>query len=120
MHHVTHDKTPKLFIVKGKRQPVVRELPTISWNEFNDGDAFVLDAVDHIFVWNGRQANRLEKLQAAKVRLLRRHVYIFRFGTFRGGNHATFRSNLRSTVQRRLVYVFFYVLQLGQYNVHNA
>ena len=69
MQHVNiNDKTPKLFIVKGKRQPNVRQLSPISWTEFNDGDAFVLDAgVDFIFVWNGAQANRLEKLQASKV-----------------------------------------------------
>ena len=72
LQHVNiNDKTPKLFIVKGKRQPTVRQLTPISWTQFNDGDAFVLDAgVDFIFVWNGQHANRLEKLQASKVRLL--------------------------------------------------
>ena len=65
--HVEHAKTPKLYIVKGKRQPIIRQLPTISWKEFNDGDAFVLDTMTHIFVWTGKNSNRLEKLQAAKV-----------------------------------------------------
>jgi hypothetical protein len=66
---VSHEKEPKLFIVKGKRQPVVRQLASIEWKEFNDGDVFVLDAVQHVYVWTGKQSNRLEKLQGAKVRL---------------------------------------------------
>ena len=69
--HVEHAKTPKLYIVKGKRQPIIRQLPTISWKEFNDGDAFVLDTMTHIFVWTGKNSNRLEKLQAAKVKYTR-------------------------------------------------
>ena len=53
----------------GKRQPTIRQLSPISWTQLNDGDAFVLDSgLDLIFVWNGQQANRLEKLQASKVR----------------------------------------------------
>ena len=62
-----HAKTPKLYIVKGKRQPIIRQLPTIGWSEFNDGDVFVLDTMTHIFVWTGKNANRLERLQASKV-----------------------------------------------------
>ena len=65
--HVEMAKSPKLYIVKGKRQPIIRQLPTISWVEFNDGDVFVLDTMAHIFLWIGRNANKLEKLQASKV-----------------------------------------------------
>ena len=54
---------------KGKRQPMIRQLQPIQWGQINDGDAFCIDAVDFIFVWNGKLANRLEKLQAAKVSL---------------------------------------------------
>ena len=68
LSHVETVKSPKLFIVKGKRQPVIRQLPTISWKEFNDGDVFVLDTMTHIFVWIGKNANRLERLQASKVK----------------------------------------------------
>ena len=69
LSHVETAKSPKLFIVKGKRQPVIRQLPTISWKEFNDGDVFVLDTMSHIFVWIGKNANRLERLQASKVNI---------------------------------------------------
>ncbi len=69
LSHVVEDTTPKLYIVKGKRQPVVRQLPAISWDLMNDGDVFILDARDSdlIFVWVGRNSNRLERLQAAKL-----------------------------------------------------
>ena len=33
----------------------------------NDGDVFVLEAMSHIFIWVGRKANRLERLQGCKV-----------------------------------------------------
>lgn len=66
-HVNVNDKSPKLYIVKGKRQPIIRQLQPINWTQFNSGDVFVLDAVQFIFVWNGNQANRLEKLQAAKL-----------------------------------------------------
>ena len=48
---------------------MIRQLQPIQWGQINDGDAFCIDAVDFIFVWNGKLANRLEKLQAAKVSL---------------------------------------------------
>ena len=46
---------------------MIRQLNPISWSQFNDGDAFVLNAVDYVFVWIGQKANKLEKIHAAKV-----------------------------------------------------
>ena len=46
---------------------MIRQLNPISWSQFNDGDAFVLNAVDYVFVWIGQKANKLEKFHAAKV-----------------------------------------------------
>ena len=68
LSHVTPDLSPKLYIVKGKRQPVVRQMPAIAWSQLNEGDCFVLDTREYFFVWVGRAANRLERLQAAGVR----------------------------------------------------
>lgn len=70
MNHVTEDLSPKLYLIKGKRQPIIRQLSEVGWKVMNDGDCFVLDvtaARGAIFVWSGKHANRLEKLQAAKV-----------------------------------------------------
>ena len=58
---------PQLYIVKGKRQPIVRQLQAVSWAQMNDGDVFVLDSRRFVFVWMGKQSNRLERLQGAKV-----------------------------------------------------
>ena len=46
---------------------MIRQLNPISWSQFNDGDAFVLNAVEYVFVWIGQKANKLEKFHAAKV-----------------------------------------------------
>ena len=46
---------------------MIRQLNPISWSQFNDGDAFVLNAVEYVFVWIGQKANKLEKIHAAKV-----------------------------------------------------
>jgi capping protein (actin filament), gelsolin-like len=60
--------TPRLFRVKGRRAPVMTEMPAISWNNFNTGDCFILDTKDIVFVWTGRNANHMEKISAAKVK----------------------------------------------------
>ena len=54
-------------ILKGKRQPVLRQLADISWAAMNHGDTFILDVRSHIFVWTGKDSNRMERLQASKV-----------------------------------------------------
>ena len=33
----------------------------------NHGDTFILDVRSHIFVWTGKDSNRMERLQASKV-----------------------------------------------------
>nr|XP_018917887.1 PREDICTED: advillin-like [Bemisia tabaci] len=58
---------PRLFQVRGRRSPVLLQMPEISWRFFNSGDAFILDTKDVIFVWIGKFSNSLEKLQAAKI-----------------------------------------------------
>ena len=60
---------------------MIRQLNPISWSQFNDGDAFVLNAVEDVFVWIGKKANKLEKFHAAKVcnipRITDPRYYIF-------------------------------------------
>ncbi|OQV19146.1 Villin-1 [Hypsibius exemplaris] len=44
-----------------------REMREISWQSMNEGDVFVLDTGAIIFVWNGKQANKYEKVQGSKI-----------------------------------------------------
>lgn len=63
--HVEDQTVARMYIVKGKRRPIVKELPGVSWAHMNDGDVFIVDARTVIFVWNGRYANHVEKIQGA-------------------------------------------------------
>jgi len=65
--HVTSEKSPVLYAVKGKRIPVIRHLPAVSWSHMNSGDVFVLDNKTNIFVWTGASSNRHEKMFGAKL-----------------------------------------------------
>ncbi|XP_037086795.1 LOW QUALITY PROTEIN: villin-1-like [Pollicipes pollicipes] len=65
--HVTDDFEPTLYLVKGKRNPVIRQMPAVAWEHFNEGDVLVLDAKQAIYVWTGREANPMEKIQGAKL-----------------------------------------------------
>ena len=67
LSHYVEDKSPKLFHVKGKRKPIVRQMNEISWSVMNRGDSYVLDVPEYnkTIVWRGANSNRFEKLQAA-------------------------------------------------------
>lgn len=36
-------------------------------SSLNDGDVFILELVDTIMQWNGREANRMEKAKALEI-----------------------------------------------------
>lgn len=67
LHHVMDTFEPRLFRVKGRRTPLVRQMPAIAWQHFNRGDVFIIDTNDVIFVWIGSGANSMEKLLATRV-----------------------------------------------------
>ncbi|XP_064475215.1 advillin-like [Ornithodoros turicata] len=56
---------PRMYHIKGKRKPIVQELPSVSWTHMNDGDVFVIYLYHIIFVWNGKFSNYVEKIQGA-------------------------------------------------------
>lgn len=62
-NHVENITKPRLFQVKGKRIPVVKECHELSWASVNTGDVFILDAGSYVFLWSGREANKSEKIQ---------------------------------------------------------
>lgn len=57
----------RLYRVKGKRIPVLTEMPKLSWDFFNSSDVFIIHTPKNIFVWIGRAANAIKKLHATKV-----------------------------------------------------
>lgn len=68
LSHVSSPFEPRLFRVKGRRNPVVSQMPAIKWEHMNKGDVFIVDTKDVVFIWIGRSANNMEKLQATIVR----------------------------------------------------
>ncbi|XP_022109337.1 advillin-like isoform X1 [Acanthaster planci] len=64
--HVERNKhDPKLSKVKGKRN--VRVIPVdLTWDSFNNGDVFILELNQKIYVWCGSKANRQEKLKGGE------------------------------------------------------
>ncbi|QQP51482.1 Uncharacterized protein FKW44_012861, partial [Caligus rogercresseyi] len=74
LNYVERSLLPKLYCVKGKRDPmIIRQVGHICWSEMNSGDVYVLSvrfqdkAEDAIFVWRGSSSNFYEKLNAAKL-----------------------------------------------------
>ncbi|XP_018568811.1 advillin-like, partial [Anoplophora glabripennis] len=57
----------RLYRVKGKRIPVLTEMPKLSWDFFNSSDVFIIHTPKNIFVWIGRAANAIKKLHATKI-----------------------------------------------------
>ncbi|CBY08383.1 unnamed protein product [Oikopleura dioica] len=55
-----------LYQVKGKRRPRLQEVD-IKWDSFNEGDVFILEYKNWLVQWNGKAANRFEKLKACQT-----------------------------------------------------
>lgn len=66
MKHVVDEFEPASYHVKGKRSTVVTEMSAIDWKLMNDGDVYVIDTREIIYVWTGRNSNNMEKIQGAK------------------------------------------------------
>lgn len=54
----------RLYWVKGKRNCRVVEVP-FTVKSLNQGDVFILDASERIFVWNGPHSNNGEKIRVS-------------------------------------------------------
>ena len=60
-----------LFQVKGKRRPRLVEVDC-EWDSFNEGDVFILDYQNWLIQWNGKEANRFEKLKVGYLEKIRK------------------------------------------------
>lgn len=61
-NHVEHTFKKRLLHVKGKHHVRVAEVDMV-WSSFNSGDVFILDLGQVIFVWNGKESSRTERLK---------------------------------------------------------
>ena len=52
--------------VKGRRNIRVQQTK-LAWNAMNSGDVFILDLGLTIYVWNGKDSGRLEKIKGLEV-----------------------------------------------------
>ena len=57
---------PRLLHVKGRRNIRVQQTK-LAWNSMNSGDVFILDLGLTIYIWNGKEAGRLEKIKGLEV-----------------------------------------------------
>ncbi|CAH1117600.1 unnamed protein product [Phaedon cochleariae] len=57
----------RLYRVKGKRIPVLKEMSKVSWDFFNSADIFLMATRKNIFMWTGRAADAVEKLHATNI-----------------------------------------------------
>ena len=60
----------RLFIMNKKnikifRRPRLQEV-NCEWSAFNEGDVFILEFKNWLVQWNGKSANRFEKLKACQ------------------------------------------------------
>lgn len=52
--------------MKGRRNIRVQQT-RLAWSSMNSGDVFILDKGKEIYVWNGKEAGRLEKIKGLDV-----------------------------------------------------
>ena len=57
---------PRLLHVKGHRNIRVQET-LLTWTSMNSGDVFIFDEGLTIWVWNGKEAGRMEKVKGLDV-----------------------------------------------------
>ena len=57
---------PRLLHVKGRRNIRVQQT-RLAWGSMNSGDVFILDLGLEIYVWNGKESGRLEKIKGLDV-----------------------------------------------------
>lgn len=62
-HYTPEVHEPKLYRVHGKRYPRCFEME-VKATSLNQGDSFVLDLNEKLYIWSGSAANKYEKVAA--------------------------------------------------------
>eukprot|EP01095_Lingulamoeba_sp_RSL-Kostka_P008787 TRINITY_DN297_c3_g1_i1.p1 TRINITY_DN297_c3_g1~~TRINITY_DN297_c3_g1_i1.p1 ORF type:complete len:793 (+),score=262.77 TRINITY_DN297_c3_g1_i1:64-2442(+) len=58
---------PRLLQIKGTDEIMVILEVSLNFSSINEGDSFILDAGDFIYVWNGKNANNLEIVKSGLI-----------------------------------------------------
>jgi hypothetical protein len=66
-NHVEQTRQDHIYLVKGKHNVRFTELSSIDWSVMNRFDSFIIDLDKVIFVWNGKNANKSERLQVSGI-----------------------------------------------------
>ncbi|XP_052236637.1 advillin-like isoform X1 [Dreissena polymorpha] len=61
-NHVDNTFKKRLMQVKGKHHVRVQEVD-MSWSSMNSGDVFILDLGQMVYVWNGKDSSRTERMK---------------------------------------------------------
>jgi len=61
-NHVDNTIKPRLLHVKGKSTPRIREIP-MEWGKMNEGDCYIIDVGEALFIWNGKMCSRTERIK---------------------------------------------------------
>ena len=62
-HYYDKEVRNRLYRVKGKRLVRLNELKCMDWSSLNRNGSFLIDFNTVVFIWNGRNTNKLDKLQ---------------------------------------------------------
>ena len=63
-HYYEREFRNRLFRVRGKRLVRLNELNRqFDWSSLNRNESFLLDLNTVVFIWNGRNTNKMDKLQ---------------------------------------------------------
>ncbi len=57
---------PRLLHIKGRRNIRVQQTK-LAWGSMNHGDVFILDLGLKLYLWNGSEAGRMEKMKGLEA-----------------------------------------------------
>lgn len=67
IENIEGNNKTKLYRVKGKRIPIIKEMPNISWDYFTSSGIYLILIPKTLFIWMGRASSITEKLKATEV-----------------------------------------------------
>ena len=60
--HIGYVVVVEIFLIKATKLLTIVKV-SISWSSMNDGDVYILDVGEILFVWNGKMSSRTERIK---------------------------------------------------------